>query len=174
MMSMPIAPNAPDTSAQKKAFMSKAFSQQNVPHDQYEHSHSMINSVMPNEADIQAVLHSQIVDSHVQTGTIGNDDMLLLLQNDLPFLHSALSIAQRNEKTKKAFGPAWTIMFHSWRDSMNLTKTLHGVENREQHATGRPQSPVPYAPGYGNTPPLEQQKKPGIFDRILGKKQQQG
>jgi hypothetical protein len=164
------APPPPNTDKQKQAYMQKTFGNNFIPGNEYEHAWTMTNSELPTEGDISALLHSNVVDSHVQTSTIGNDELLTLIQADLPFIHSALAIAKRNEITKKAFGPAFNLMFHSWRDRMLLTKAKEGMENLAQHATGAKHTPQPFGGAYGSGLPqyAQEGQKKGIGDTIRG------
>lgn len=161
-------PPPPRTDSIKETYMRETFRNQFYPKSEYEHAAMLLDSEMPGEKNIRDDMkHSQIVDSHVQTATIGNDEFMAALQMDSPFLHSALSMAQRNEGLVAPF----KLIFFSWRDGMLLTKAKDGLENTMQHATGTKTQPQQFGTGgYGAGLPQYQPEgqKKSIADQIRG------
>ena len=164
---MPPPPPKNETSL-KEVYMSQTFRNQFLPKNEFEHSAMLIDSEMASEGNIHTMKHSLIVDSHVQTATIGNDELMNGLHMDMPFLHSGLSMAQRNP----GLVAPYLIMFFSWRDALLLTKAKEGMENLAQHATGAKHTPQPFGAqgGYGSGLPQYQEegKKKGIGEQIRG------
>jgi hypothetical protein len=164
---MPEPPKELAGLSSKERYMIESFRNQFYPKNEYEHATWMLDSVMTSEDNITSMKHSEIVDAHIQTSFIGNDELMTALQNDLPFLHSGLSMAQRNEGLVMPF----KIMLNSWRGGVLLSKAKDGMENQSQHATGAKHQVVPFgAGGYGAGLPQyqpEQQQK-SIGDRIKG------
>ena len=162
-------PQAPPPASDiKEVYMRETFRNQFYPKNEYEHAAMLIDSEMQSEGNIKAMKHSQIVDSHVQTATIGNDELMTGLQMDAPFLHSGLSMAQRNQ----GLVAPYMIMLHSWRDALLLTKAKDGMENLAQHATGAKHTPQPFGTGGGYGAGLPQyqegQQKKGFGEQIRG------
>jgi hypothetical protein len=164
-----MAPIPPPTRTDKikQEYMAETFRNRFYPQNEFEHKTKLLDSEFASETNIRETMkHSQIVDSHVQTATIGPDELMTAIQMDSPFLHSGLSMAKRNLGLVAPF----ELMFFSWRDGMLLTKAKDGQENREQHAAGRAASPNPYGPGYGSNLPQyqpEAQKK-SFGDQLRG------
>lgn len=156
----------------KVAYMNATFRGQFYPKNEFEHAKDLIDSEIPDENDIlNGMKHSRIVDGHIQTSNIGNDELMAAIQLDSPFLHSGLEIARRNKGLIQPF----RIMFFSWRDSLLLTKAKNGLENAAQHATGAKQTPQPFgnSGGFGAGLPQyapEDPKKPSILERLGLKK----
>ena len=145
-----------DDDEQLEEYMSDMDNSKILPDNQFQHGAFLLDSEKQ-EKKGKTIKFSEIVDKDVRLGTIADDFLLSIEQEQAKLLVQLNSMAERD----KAFKIVFNVLYYNWRSSYILTGTKGGAERKFQAAIVgyRPVGEMKgYGEGYAPQPQQEEEQ----------------